>query len=197
VSAFLQRTVKEVSMLVVLVAAAAAAGCGSSPPTRFFALDQVAPRERVQPRDTAPFKVTAVHIPALLDRESMVRGEHQHQLEISSQERWGGDLGEMARRVLTQDLQARLPAGTVIAADSPAPQNARGLVVDILNFEPDDSGEVALDADWALVEGSPAHSVLTRSVHLHRAGADSAASQAGTMSQLLGQLADDIAAENP
>lgn len=191
--ALLQRSLG-VSIVTGLIVAAVVA-CGSSPRTRFFTLDQVPPREHVQSRATVPFKVTAVHIPAVLDRDSMVRGEHHHELQISPQERWGGDFGEMARRVLTQDLQARLPMGTAIPADSPAPPNARGLVVDILNFEPDESGEVTLDAEWALVEGSPAHSIQTRSVHLHAAGADSAASQAGTMSQLLAQLADDIAAQ--
>ncbi len=178
---------------ILLLAIAALSACSSSPPTRFFTLDPVEPHERVQSHAAAPIKVTAVHIPTMLDRESMVRREHGHELQISSQERWGGDFGEMARRVLTQDLQSRLPEGCVVPAESPAPENARGLVVEILSFEPDESGNVALDADWALVQGSPAHPVLRRSVRLKQAGAASAATQAATMSQLLGELADNIA----
>ena len=170
--------------------------CASSPQTRFFALDPVAPgaaADRGSETGSA-VKVDAVHIPPTLDRESMVRGESDNQLEISSQDRWAGDLGEMIRRVLTQNLASRLPAGKVIAPESPAPSSARGLVVDILSFQPQ-GGEVVLDADWTLLEGTQSHAVLNRSVHLTAPGASSAQGQAAAMSTLLGQLADGIASQ--
>ncbi len=167
--------------------------CGSSPPTRFYALNPVAAEVPAKHELDTPIKVTAVHVPALLDRESMVRGERGNQLVISSQDRWGGDFAEMARRVLTQDLRERLPADHVIPAEAPAPADARGLVVDILSFSPTASGEVALDADWTLLQGDPARPALRRAAHLQASGADSAATEAATMSRLLGQLADQIA----
>jgi uncharacterized protein len=170
--------------------------CASSPPTRFFALDPVSSSASQSGQSTAkPVKIDAVHIPPALDRESMVRGESGNQLQISSQDRWAGDLGEMIRRVLTQDLSSRLPSGTVIAPESPAPPAARGLVVDILTFQPQGSGEVALDADWTLLEGTQSNPVLRRSVHLTAPAAASAQDEAAAMSTLLGQLADHIAAE--
>jgi len=181
--------------LIPLLALLMLAGCASSPPTRFFALDP-APAGGSPAADQggagAPVKVDAVHIPPALDRESMVRGESDNQLEISSQDRWAGDLGEMIRRVLTQDLSQRLPSGTVIAPESPAPPGARGLVVDILTFQPQ-AGEVVLDADWTLLQGTQSNPVLRRSVHLTVAAASSAQGEAEAMSTLLGQLADGIA----
>lgn len=172
------------------------AACASSPPTRFFALDSVAPAATGgQERAGAPVKIDAVHIPPALDRESMVRGESGNQLEISSQDRWAGDLGETIRRVLTQDLASRLPAGMVIAPDAPAPASARGVVVDILTFQPRGAGEVVLDADWTLLEGTQSNPVLRRSEHLTTAAAPSAEGQAAAMSTLLGRLADKIAAQ--
>ena len=171
--------------------------CASSPQTRFFALDPVAPGAATADRAGAvrePVKVDAVHIPPALDRDSVVRGESGNQLEISSQDRWAGDLGEMIRRVLTQDLAQRLPSGMVIAPESPAPASARGIVVDILTFQPQ-AGEVVLDADWTLLQGTQSNPVLRRSTHLTTPAASSAQSQAAAMSTLLGELADAIAAQ--
>src|SRR6185312_14489708 len=159
------------------------AACASSPPTRFFALDPV-PGGGGAADHTAgkAVKIDAVHIPPALDRNSMVRGESDNQLQISSQDRWAGDLGEMIRRVLTQDLASRLPGGMVIAPDSPAPPSARGLVVDILTFQPQGTGEVVLDADWTLLEGTQSNPVLRRTVHLTGSAASSAQGQAAAMS---------------
>jgi uncharacterized lipoprotein YmbA len=171
--------------------------CASSPPTRFFALDPVSgasPAEGQAGSASAAVKIDAVHIPPALDRDSMVRGESDHQLEISSQDRWAGDLGEMIRRVLTQDLAQRLPSGSVIAPESPAPPSARGLVVDILTFQPQ-GGEVVLDADWTLLQGTQSNAVMRRSVHLTAPAASSAQSEAAAMSTLLGELADGIASQ--
>lgn len=185
------------SRLLAVLLTLTLAACASSPQTRFFALDPVAPGAAPAADSGAvrtPVKVDAVHIPPALDRDSIVRGESDNQLEISSQDRWAGDLGEMIRRVLTQDLAQRLPSGMVIAPESPAPPSARGVVVDILTFQPQ-AGDVVLDADWTLLQGTQSNAVLRRSVHLRTAAGASAQSQAAAMSTLLGQLADDIAAK--
>jgi uncharacterized protein len=179
---------------LALLALLTLAGCASSPPTRFFALDAVAPGAATPRATGGPVKIDAVHIPPALDRDSMVRGESDNQLQISSQDRWAGDLGEMIGRVLTQDLAQRLPSGMVIAPDSPAPPDVRGVVVDILTFQPQ-AGEVVLDADWTLLAGTQSNPVLHRSVHLTLAAAPSAQGEAEAMSSLLGQLADGIAAQ--
>ena len=156
--------------LIPALALLTLAGCASSPPTRYFALDPATARAPPPASTTAgaPVKVDAVHIPPALDRDSMVRGESDNQLQISSQDRWAGDLGEMIRRVLTQDLAQRLPSGMVIA-----PRVARAAelpavwCVDILTFQPQ-AGEVVLDADWTLLQGTQSNPVLRRSVHLTR-----------------------------
>ena len=168
------------------------AACGSSPPTRFYSLEPTAPVEPAPPTMQAPIKVDAVHIPSVLDRKQIVTGEQNYQLRIASQERWGGDFGEMVRRVLTQDLQKRLPAGMIVGPDNNAPADARGVVVDILSFAPQGS-VVELDADWVLLQGSPPHTVLHHALHLSAPFQGSVASQAAVMSQLVGRLADDVA----
>lgn len=171
------------------------AACASSPPTRFFTLDPVAPAGDSRTVAGEPIKIDAVHLPPALDRSSLVRGESDNQLSISSQDRWAGDLGEMTRRVLTQNLASRLPSGMVIAPQSPAPPSARGVVIDILTFQPQASGEVVLDADWTLLQGTQSNPVLRRSVHLTASAAPSAQGEAAAMSMLLGQLADSMATD--
>jgi uncharacterized lipoprotein YmbA len=141
-----------------------------------------------------PVKVNAVHIPALLDRRAIVRRESGNRLDISAQDRWGASFGEMARGILTQDLQSRLAPGSIIPPNAPAPRDARGLVVDILSFVPNGSGQVVLSCDWVLLEGAPAHTTLLRTVHLSQPAGDSPSDQADAMSELLGKLADQIAA---
>ena len=179
-------------------------GCGSSPRTRFYTLNPVPGTSRTPAGNQAPVKIAAVHIPGVLDRTSIIRGESNYTLDISSQDRWGADLAEMIRATLTQDLQQRLPAGMVIAPRSPAPQNGRGLVVDILHFGPDASGHFRLEATWTLQAGSPARVLVQRAADLTDPAAQpvqvsdterssSAAAQAAAMSALLGHLADDIA----
>jgi uncharacterized protein len=184
--------------LILPLALLTLTACASSPPTRFYALDPAPAGGSVHAAAGTPVKIDAVHIPPPLDRSSMVRGESGNQLEISSQDRWAGDLGEMIRRVLTQDLAERLPPGMVIAPESPAPANARGIVVDIMTFQPQSSGssagEVMLDADWTLLQGTQSNPVLRRSTHLTAAAATSAQGEAAAMSTLLGNLADRMAA---
>ena len=192
--------------LILSLALLTLTACASSPPTRFYALDPAPAGGSAHEASGTPVKIDAVHIPPALDRSSMLRGESGNQLEISSQDRWAGDLGEMIRSVLTQDLAQRLPAGMVIAPESPAPANARGIVVDIMTFQPensgqnsgdgpaDGSGEVTLDADWTLLQGTQSNPVLRRSVHLTAPAGASAQGEAASMSTLLGRLADGIAA---
>lgn len=178
-------------LLPLMIPLLTLAGCASSPPTRFFALEPLPPAAPAAAARGAPVRVDAVHLPPALDRQAMVRGESGNQLQISSQSLWAGDLAEMVRRVLTQDLAQRLPSGMVIAPQSPAPPDARGLVIDILTFQPQ-AGEVVLDADWTLVQGAQSNPVLRRSAHLSAAAGGSAQDEAAAMSTLLGQLADDI-----
>ncbi len=182
-------------LCALIMVIAVLAGCGSSPPTRFYSLDAVQPERVPSEAGTASkLKVDAVRIPPLLDRRAIVRREAGNQLDISSQDRWGASFGEMARDVLTEDLQTRLPPGTVIPPNSPAPDNTRGLVVDILSFVPDGRGQVDLTCDWTLLEGAPAHPVLLRTSHLTQPTGDNPSNQAEVMSELLGKLADQIAA---
>ena len=174
-------------------------GCsvvGSSPKTRFYTLDALtAPNASGAPaRLTHPVTVAAVHIPPSLDRREMVVHTDANSVAISGTDRWTGPLGPMMRRVLSEDLAARLSQESLILPDAPAPPDTRRIVVTVLRFGPAAGGDVVLDANWTVVGAAGGEPILRRDVQFreHRAARDGNAI-AAAMSRLLGRLAGQIA----
>lgn len=175
--------------LIVLLA-----GCASSPPTRFYTLDPTVPAQTVRPNATLTLQVSAVHIPAVLDRQEMVRESAPERLQVSNRSRWGAPLGEMIRRVLSQDLLARLPGSTLLAPQELPPAGTRVVVLDVLHFSAGPSGRVRLQGTWSVFSGTAAHAFLSAPVQLVSAQpVHGFRAQAAAMSRLLGRLADRIA----
>jgi uncharacterized protein len=168
------------------------AGCGSSPKTNFYTLS-VIPGTTGRHSISSPVQLTAVHLPPALDRRQMVRMSDANSVTISETNRWSAPLDEMVRNVLAQDLVARLPRGRVILPEAPAPAGTRPLVVTIARFGPDAAGEVKLAGSWALLDPSSGQPVLERDVQLSGGPAPNADATAAAMSQVMGELADQIA----
>jgi uncharacterized lipoprotein YmbA len=181
--------------LAVSLAATAVTGCGNSMPVRYVTLNAM---PVTTPRTTTPIppvQLTAVHIPAVLDRPEVVTLASRNRLTIHDGDRWGAPFAQLMRRTLAQDLVTRLPSGSFVFPDAPAPPDTRTLVVTVLDCEADASGTLRLQAAWTLLSGHPAHVTLTQQATLETgiAGHDAEA-QAAAMSRVLGELADDIAA---
>lgn len=177
-----------VAALMLLVA-----GCATSPPTRFYTLDPVKPAQHVAPSTPITLQVAAVHLPAMLDRQEMVRETAPDQLHVSDRNRWGAPLGGMIGRVLEQDLLARLPGATIVPAGTLPRAHTRVLVIDVLRFGSGPSGRVRFEGSWSVFAGQSTHPSLSRRVQLStRAPVGSFAAQAAAMSRLLGQLCDRI-----
>lgn len=182
-------------------------GCGRSPSTTFFVLSAVRPDTAARSRVVQPIQLRAVHIPGVLDRTERV-SESGDRLQINQFQQWGAPLADMIRRVVSEDLSARLPAGTVVPPDAPAPPGTRGLVLDVQEFLPQSTGQVALQATWTLLAPTEAEKPKAeassqpadRTVlaagrqRLELSAGASADSQVGAMSELLGRLADAIVA---
>jgi hypothetical protein len=169
------------------------AACGHSPPTRFFTLDPTPPsRHATAEVAMAPIQLNAVHIPPALDRPQVVTQLGANRLDVHDFDQWASPLGEMMRRTLAQDLLARLPQGTFILPDAPRPQGIRGLVVDVLQIDAAPGGQVTLVASWTLLGPGAARPTLIRNVQLTANAGPGPQGTAAAMSQLLGQLADEI-----
>jgi uncharacterized protein len=181
---------------VILAAALLLPACASSPPTHFVTLAAVSPVGETVPALSFPVQVDAVHIPATIDRNAVVRLTGSNTLSIDDQDHWGAPLGEMTRNVLAQDLAKRLPARTVIMPDAPSSPNTEHIVVNIATFREEAHGQVRLKGSWTLLKGDPARPVLTRDIDLEcNASGSDADEQAAAMSQLVGQLSDRIASD--
>ncbi|MCG5075384.1 PqiC family protein [Paraburkholderia sp. RG36] len=182
-------------MLVVMLVLA---GCGHSPPTRYVTLS-AAPGEVPGEvaggmRTISPLQLTAVHIPAELDRPEVVTQVAPNRLTIDDNVRWGAPLARMIRRTLAEDLVMRLPAGAFVFPDAPAPAGTRTLIVTVLSAQANAGATLKLEAAWSVLDRKQSGSAtLMRQVKLETpiAGNDAVA-QAAALSRILGMLADRI-----
>jgi uncharacterized protein len=180
---------------LMALAALMLANCGSSAKTQYFTLATVPPPQSAPAAIRSPVTVAAVHVPPALDRREMVRRTGGNSVDISDQDRWTAPLGDMARDVLSRDLATRLPKDQVVVPDAPAAPHTAQIVVSLVQFGPDGNGKVVLDGDWSLLDGDREKLLLQRRISLETGSRDRAADgQAEAMSQLLGQLAQHIAA---
>ena len=130
--------------------------CGSSPPTRFYTLYPVPPGRPAATLAGPPIQVGRVILPPDLDRLSIVTRAGPDRLDVSGQDRWAAPLDGMVQRVLAADLAARLPQSQVLAPGDPAPSGGvRTVTVNVRRFDSDATGQVTLDAGWALLSGTP------------------------------------------
>jgi uncharacterized lipoprotein YmbA len=142
-------------------------------------------------------QLSAVRIPATLDRPQVVTQLSANRVAVHDLDQWASPLGEMMRRTLAQDLLARLPQGAFVLPDAPRPAGARLLVVDVLQLQAGVDGEVVLQASWTLTTAGSAQASVIRNVQLTADGPPGPQGSAAATSRLLGQLADEIAGALP
>ena len=177
-----------VPLLALLLTACAGAQ------TRFYTLQPTTPAAQEHATYAGPLiRIDAVHIPASLDRPELVRDEGGDRFTVSDNDHWAAPVGELLRRVLTQDLAAVLPPDKVIFPDAPKLPGSQGLVVDILSITPSAEG-VVMQASWTVLpapRGGPARQRTVR-LTVPSAGAG-VQGNATELSALAGQLAAAIA----
>jgi uncharacterized protein len=180
---------------IALATACLFAACQSSPPTRYFALIEIAP---TAPRALAavqtPIRVERVTIPGELDRLELVRRSTSNRLQIATFDRWGAPLENMIRRVVAHDLAARFaPESVASAAEPAAGEPRRHLYIDVLEFAADEHGAVILRAGW--IVQTPGVASARGAEEIKVEAADSTADAvAAAMSRALAQFADRIVA---
>lgn len=132
-----------------------------------------------------------------LDRPEIVRTGGPYQLSVAGTERWGEPLGDLIGRVTAENLAARLPGTTVLTeAGSITADPDATVELDIHRFDADASGQVSLLAQVSVQRGRDWEGTRTRTRTLRLAAAPASGGTAdlvATMSQVLGQLADEVA----
>jgi uncharacterized protein len=188
--------------IAALLALLALIGCGSSPAAHFFALSPspehapVAGEASTAPAAPHAIRLRRPSIPGYLDRPEIVRSVVGYRLGLGNSERWGGPLDEMIGRVLAQDIERRLPGTSVFTEDGAITADPDATVeVSVQRFEVGEGGDVSLAVEVAVTRGPDRAAPVTRAVHLGARPEDGTTSGlVATMSALLGQLADQIAA---
>ncbi len=175
--------------LAPLAALLGLAGCAGSTPTRFWTIEPVTATARALA--IGPVCVDAVHVPLVIDRLEIVQHDLENRVTVHDFDRWSAPPGDLIQRTLTQDLQSRLPDGSVVFPASPKPDGTIGIVVDILDIRQTGTG-YAMQVSWSATRGSTPNA-LHRQLDLQVAGSADVAGQTEALGRLVGQLADSIA----
>lgn len=179
--------------MLLVAAAGLLGGCGSSPEPVYYAL---APEAGV-PQPGAP-RLIEVRRPALagyLDRERIVSRVADYRLNLVAGERWGEPLAEMVCRVLAEDLSERLPGSAVFTELAEIAAEPDAIIdLDLQRFDEGADGQVTLRAQVG-VEAGHGHAETARTFVLRqRPRGSGTPALVATMSALLGELADGVAA---
>ena len=179
---------------VVCIAALALCACQSAP-TRIYDLNPAPPATRTDTYRSPPLRIDAVHAPPGWDRIEILTPTAGGGLKIDDFDRWPAPLTQVIRQVLSADLDARLPSGSVIYPHLPKPGNALGIDVDILEFSIV-SSQSSTSVSWVITPAAGPQAARRNVTTLHNPVASTdAAAVARAWSELIGQLADRIAAD--
>ena len=187
-------------MLPLLLGAACGLSACASVPTRYLTLTPETPAAREGSFGTLqgkglPLLVAHVQMPADLDRLYLTSEQNRNRLKVADHARWIAPLGEMAQRVLAQDMATLLPYKTVFMPGDPIPHGAYLLLqVVIQRFMPTESGQVELNADWFVRNTSTQRILAQGRSSLRTPSRQRPRDQAAAMSQLLAKLAQNVAA---
>jgi uncharacterized protein len=177
-----------------LLGCCALCGCGSSPPTRFYILNQIPPSAAAVPSASSiPVRVEPTALAPEIDRPELVTRSGPNRVHVAGSQRWAAPLRGQIRRVLSDDLAARLPPALVADPDEPATNEPRRmLTIAIEEFYGDDSCAVSLRAGWSLA--NPHVNLLHGSEQVQIPGSAPCSGELpAAMSQALAVLADRLA----
>ena len=196
---------KQFASVIGCAGALVLGGCQSAA-TRVYTLPPTAPAARSSTVQIRALRVDSLSVPAGWDRIEILQPSSTGRLQISDFDHWSAPLGQVARQALSADLSERLPPGSVIYPHLPKPSGALGINVDILEFSVS-ATRASIQASWVITAtGVTTPGVTTPGVTTPGTKRSEAVLQASisstvpagvvhAWSELLGQLADHIAAD--
>lgn len=132
-----------------LLLIAGLSACASSPPVRYYSLDDGRPQVIGSPGGVS-VALVQVTLPELVDRSQMVFRKADHRMQISENDRWAEPLRRQIPRLLARDLGEALDSGRVVASTIDAQELDADfkVTVDIHLLEVVPGQRVGLDALW-------------------------------------------------
>jgi uncharacterized lipoprotein YmbA len=188
------KTVHKAAGIIVYSASIMVGACQSAP-TRIYSLESLPPATHIDIYRAPPLRVETLSVPASWDRIQFLKRSPAGALQISDFDHWSAPLAQMARQTLSADLDERLPSGSVIFPRLPRPDGSLGIKVDILEFNVSGS-QASMRTSW-LISPSAGGAGAKRDMAWLHASIDSAEApaEAHAWSELIGELADRIAAD--
>jgi uncharacterized protein len=174
--------------------AAALGGCRSAS-TRIYTLGPVASASHIDDYRAPALRVDTLSVPAGWDRTEILTPSAAGTLQINDFDHWAAPLAQMTRHALSEDLDQRLPPGSVIYPRLAKPGVALGVNIDILEFNIVAS-QALMRASWIIapagdLPGAKRSAALLRS----SMSSEDPAAVVHAWSELIGQLADRVAAD--
>ena len=129
------------------------AACSTTPPTRYYALEAVAPLQSPTPaprtgRAGTTVAVRTVAVPAAIDRPQFVVRASDSRVNLDEFNRWAGPLRDEIARVIAGNLAAEL--GTPVVTVTAALPGTSDLVVllDVQRWDAKTGDGVEVDVVW-------------------------------------------------
>lgn len=181
---------------LIAVVALLLAACGSSPPTRFYALDApgATPGARVLPGPS--IAVGPVTVPEAVDRAQLVTRRGANEVRIEEFSQWAAPLNAEIARVVAEQLALLRPDARIApSAAAPTVPDYR-VSIDVRRFELTPADGAALEATWTVsADGKVIRS--TRVAFVETVTDPSMEALVAAQSRSVARLARDIAAALP
>lgn len=158
------RGILMVRILLAVAAMAILQACASSPPSRFYTLNPMAPTEEgaKTTNGAKPVSITVmpVELPDYLDRPQIVTRYGRNQLKMASFDRWAGSLGDNMSAVLAENLS------TILQTDQVSVQAGQGkadyaVAMRVVRLDCIPGDQVRLKAHWNVFSGPGQKNVVT------------------------------------
>lgn len=182
---------RQISMGALLLAAFPAA-CASTAPV-LYTLDAVP--GPVLSGGPSIVILQDVGLAPYLDRKPIVRSSSDYQIAVETNNWWGETFSAMIGRVLSTELDSRLPGSEIFTESGTITPKAQATIaVNITRFDRDESGAVVLVAQIQVTQTSGVKPPVIASLRFSApTSGPKIGDQVAAMSVALGQLADAIA----
>ncbi len=182
------------ALLAVLVSLGA---CGTSPPSRYYALESAGFDATGDGPDSLILGVGPIRVPEYLERPQIVTRRENRELHIDDFNRWAEPVGRAQLTVLASNLDGLLDNVIVLAYPYGriADYDYR-LVARVERFDMDASGSTVLEVQWSIsdADGDPAVAPRRSRFVTDGGDPDDPGSVAAGMSRCLADFSRDVAA---
>jgi uncharacterized lipoprotein YmbA len=181
------------ALLSIVVFAATDVGCGTTAPSRFYALDATAtPDGAPAARDAV--LVGPVSIPASVDRPQLVVQVAANRVEVDEFNRWIAPLDDGIARAVAGNLSVLLGTPDVATAPFANFTPVHRVTIDVQRFDSIRGEAAVIDAVWAVRETTGGQTRSGRTLAREALQGEGFDALAAAHSRALATLSGDIAA---